>query len=166
MTPGAPKAPPDRIVLVCTGNTCRSPLAEALLRRELAARGRTELPVTSAGTGAWEGAPASEGAYLVALEHGLDLSSHRARLLGPGFVGEGDLILAMARHHRARILELSPDARVHLLGEFAGRSGASAEVADPFGGDLEGYRTTLEELQALTAAVADRLTGEDPDAGR
>ena len=70
-----------RVVLVCTGNTCRSPLAEALLRQALAARGVTGVEVSSAGTGAWEGAPASEGAYLVALEHGLDLSGHRARLL-------------------------------------------------------------------------------------
>ena len=69
-----------RILLVCTGNICRSPMAEIVMRREFEQRdGNVE--VVSAGTGAWDGASASEGAYLVALENGLDLSNHRARLL-------------------------------------------------------------------------------------
>lgn len=152
-----------RVVLVCTGNTCRSPLAEALLRKALAARGATGVEVSSAGTGAWEGAPASEGAYLVALEHGLDLSEHRARLLTSEVIAESDLILTMARHHRARVLELGAGGPVHLLGEYAGRSGAEAEVADPFGADLEMYRQTRDELAALAQAVAARLAGERAD---
>ena len=152
-----------RVVLVCTGNTCRSPLAEALLRRALAARGVTEVEVSSAGTGAWEGAPASEGAYLVALEHGLDLSGHRARLLTGDVTAAADLILTMARHHRARVLELGATGQVHLLGDFAGRAGAGAEVADPFGADLEVYRQTRDELAELAEAVAARLGEERGD---
>lgn len=74
MTPDPATPAPRRVVLVCTGNTCRSALAEALLRRALEERGVTDIAVSSAGTGAWEGAPASEGAYLVGLESGLDLS--------------------------------------------------------------------------------------------
>jgi protein-tyrosine-phosphatase len=144
-------------VLVCTGNTCRSPLAEALLRLALFERGITDIEVTSAGTGAWEGAPASEGAYLVGLENGLDLSGHRARLVTSEMVSTSDLILTMARHHRARMLELGAEGRVQLLGEFAGRTGAAAEVADPFGEDLEVYRRTRDELTALTTVVAVRL---------
>jgi len=147
-------------VLVCTGNTCRSPLAEALLRQALSERGITDIEVTSAGTGAWEGAPASEGAYLVGLEHGLDLSAHRARLVTSDMVLASDLILTMARHHRARMLELGAEGRVHLLGEFAGRAGAAAEVADPFGEDLEVYRQTRDELTGLTTVVAARLAEE------
>jgi len=146
-------------VLVCTGNTCRSPLAEALLRQALAERGVEGVEVLSAGTGAWEGAPASEAAYLVALESGLDLSNHRAQLLTADLLASTDLVLTMARHHRARVLELGGQA-VHLLGEFAGRPGADAEVADPYGSDLEVFRETRDELAALAAAAADRLARE------
>ena len=147
-----------RILLVCTGNICRSPLAAALLERALVERGIEGIAVTSAGTGAWDGAPVSEGAYLVGLERGLDLSSHRARLLTRELVDGADLILTMARHHRARVDELGGEGRVFVLGEYAGRGGD--EVSDPFGGDLGVYRDTCQELDALAAAVAERLSAE------
>ncbi len=145
------------ILVVCTGNTCRSPLAEALLRSALQP---IDVTVASAGTGAWEGAPASEGAYLVGLENGLDLSSHRAQMLTGELVAWADLILTMSRPHVAHVAELGGAGRVHLLGEFAGRTGAQGEINDPFGGDLDGYRETYAELAELAAGVAARLTAE------
>jgi protein-tyrosine-phosphatase len=148
------------VLLVCTGNICRSPLAEALLLRTLKERGIEGVVVTSAGTGAWDGAPASEGAYLVGLERGLDLSGHRARLLTRELVEQADVILTMARHHRARVDELGGEGRVFVLGEYAGRDGDDAEVSDPFGGDLDVYRDTCAELEALVAATAERLATE------
>ncbi len=123
----------QRILLVCTGNICRSPLAEALLRRTLEQRSVDGVSVTSAGTGAWDGAPASEGAYLVG---------------------------TMARHHRARVDELGGEGRVFVLGEYGGREGDEAEVSDPFGGDLDVYRDTCAELEALVTAVVERLVKE------
>jgi len=148
------------VLLVCTGNICRSPLAEAMLLRTLKERGIEGVTVTSAGTGAWDGAPASEGAYLVGLERGLDLSGHRARLLTRELVEDADLILTMARHHRARVDELGGEGRVFVLGEYAGLEGDEAEVSDPFGGDLEVYRSTCVELEALVGNTAERLATE------
>src|SRR2546430_14946762 len=119
-----------QILLVCTGNICRSPLGAALLQRALAGLGAEGIAVTSAGTGAWDGAPVSEGAYLVGLERGLDLSGHRAQLLTREMVDEADLILTMARHHRARVDELGGEGHVFVLGEYAGREGDEAEGSE------------------------------------
>ncbi len=154
-----------QILLVCTGDICRSPLAAALLQRALAQRGINDLDVSSAGTGAWDGAPVSEGAYLVGLERGLDLSAHRARLLTRELVDAADLILTMARHHRARVDELGGESQVFVLGEYAGREGDEAEVSDPFGGDLEVYRDTCAELEGLIDAAVERIVKEFASGG-
>ncbi len=145
------------ILFLCTGNTCRSPLAEHLLRRMLADRGIPGVEVASAGVGASVGAPASEGSYLVGLEHGLDLTAHRARQLTPALARDADLLLTMGRSHRARAIELGAGDRVHVLGEYVGRSGAAAEVADPFGGELDDYRDTWRQLESMLTDLVDRL---------
>jgi protein-tyrosine-phosphatase len=117
-------------------------MAEAITRAALTARGMDQVIVSSAGTGAWDGAPASEGAYLVGLEHRLDLSGHSARLLTRDIVRDSDLILAMSGHHLARVAELGGEHKVHMLGAYAGRDPDRAEISDPFGADLAGYRAT------------------------
>jgi protein-tyrosine-phosphatase len=134
-------------------------MAEALMRDALASRGAEQVTVSSAGTGAWDGAPVSEGAYLVGLEHGLDLSGHRARLLTRELVKSADLILTMSGSHRARVAELGGEDKAHLLAEYAGRDEAEAEVSDPFGSDLASYRLTYDELQKLIGGVVSRVAG-------
>ncbi|OYV72144.1 MAG: hypothetical protein B7Z72_05445, partial [Gemmatimonadetes bacterium 21-71-4] len=131
-----------RLLFVCTGNICRSPMAAAIAQRLLDGRGRTDVAVASAGTAAWDGAPASEGAYLVALEHNLDLSAHRARQLTSDLVADADCVLGMSAHHVERAVALGGDGKSHLLGAYAGRSAGDAQVDDPFGGDLDEYRVT------------------------
>jgi protein-tyrosine-phosphatase len=147
------------VLFVCTGNTCRSPMAEGLMREALASRGVDQVTVSSAGTGAWDGAPVSEGAYLVGLEHGLDLSGHRAQLLTRDLVKSADLILTMSAQHRARVAEMGGEDKVRVLGEYVGRDESRAEVSDPFGSDLASYRETYDELQELIGLVVSRLAG-------
>lgn len=149
-----------KVMFICTGNTCRSPLAEGMLRRMLADRHVDGVTVSSAGTGAWAGAPASEGSYLVALEDGVDLSAHRAQPLTPELAASADLILTMSRSHRQRLNELGLGDRTFLLGEYAGRSGTAAEVDDPYGGSLSDYRDTYLQLKELLGAVVQRLERE------
>ncbi len=145
-----------RILLVCTGNICRSPMAECIMRQEFAQRGE-DIEITSAGTGAWDGASASEGAYLVSLENDLDLSQHRATLLTRDVVEHANLVLTMARHHRVRVEELGGTGKTFLLGEYAGENGTTAEVSDPFGSDLPVYRETFTEIQRLVRTAVDRF---------
>jgi protein-tyrosine-phosphatase len=135
-------------------------MAEAMLRGAAKDAGFAGLQVDSAGIGAWEGAAASEGAYLVMLEQGVDLSDHRARLLTKEMVDGSDLILTMARSHLGRVREMGGGGRVHLLGEYAGRRGEQIEVRDPYGAELEQYRETQRELAEMIPAVLSRLSGE------
>jgi protein-tyrosine-phosphatase len=151
------------VLLVCSGNTCRSPMAEALLRRALEQHGPAGVTVSSAGTGASPGAPASEGAYLVALEAGLDLSAHRARLLTAELVRDSRLILVMSRSHLRQVTELGGEGKSFLLGSFGGEGRLPAEVADPFGAGLDEYRDTLQQLAQAVAGTRRRLAeGVEP----
>jgi protein-tyrosine-phosphatase len=152
------------VLVVCTGNICRSPMAAALLRHLLHARGIDDIEVRSAGTAPWDGAPASEGSYLVSLEHGLDLSSHRSRQLTTDIVADAGLILGMSTSHVDRAIRLGGEGKSYLLGEYAGEPAEDAEVADPFGGEIEEYRVTYDRLRSLLEAALPRLIAERPDA--
>jgi protein-tyrosine phosphatase len=89
------------ILIVCTGNVCRSPIAEAALRAALTERFGNRAPaVSSAGTAGWEGSGAVSGSVEAAAERGHDIGDHVARMLTPAMVGDADLVLCMAAEHR------------------------------------------------------------------
>jgi protein-tyrosine-phosphatase len=146
-----------RILFVCTGNTCRSPMAEAIARQVARERGLSDIVVASAGTGAYAGSTASDGALLVGLEHGTDLGGHRSQQLTRELVAEADLVLVMSPQHLARVQEMGGTGKAHLLTEFASHGSSTRAVSDPFGGDLGMYRETYEELEREIRRAFDRL---------
>jgi len=154
--------PPDaaendvRLLYVCTGNTCRSPMAEVITRARAARREARGIRVRSAGTMAFDGSPASAGARTAVAERGLDLDRHAARLLGEEELEWADLVLVMSPSHLAAVEALSRGrCYAEVITEFAGD--ASGGVADPFGGSDEHYRDTCAQLGRLVEAVLDRL---------
>jgi protein-tyrosine-phosphatase len=151
-----------KILFVCTGNTCRSPLAEAIARKIAIDRGLTDLEVASAGTSAWDGAAASDGALLVGMEHGLDLSNHRAQLLSRELVATTDVVLAMGPHHLERVQALGGTANAYTLTSYASHGKIDRAISDPVGAELEVYRATYDELEREIRRALDRLTADRP----
>ena len=149
-----------RILFVCTGNTCRSAIAESIARKIVIERGLPDVELQSGGTSAWDGAPASDGALLVGMERGLDLSTHRAQTLTRELVRDADLVLAMGPHHLERIEALGGAGRAYLITDFASRGASARPVNDPIGGELDIYRATVDELEQEVRRVFDRITAE------
>lgn len=150
-----------KVLFVCTGNTCRSPMAAALMRHAAAERG-IAVDVASAGTFAAPGEPATPEASRALQERGVDPGEHRAALLTREMVAGADVVLTMTARHKEFVLGLAPEAaaRVFTLAEYAGEGGT--EVPDPFGQDLETYKQTADTLARLVQGALDRLLKEDP----
>jgi protein-tyrosine phosphatase len=142
-----PPAPRFRLVVLCTGNTCRSPMAAAAFREELGAD-RDRVEIVSAGTAAATGSPASDGAIAAGRRDGLDLAAHRARRMDVELLRGADLVLVMERGHRRAALALGADPeRTHVLSEWPPPGEPGAPVADPFGGSAETYEECLRRIR-------------------
>ena len=143
---------------VCTGNICRSPMAEGILRSLVPTE--ADFRVMSFGTLAREGNPAVEGTLIAAREAGLDLSAHTATPASSVRLAGLDLILAMERHHMEDLFLLEPDlgARLFGLGCFSSVDpGPEREIADPYGGPLSDYRTCILDIQDSVRNLYDFL---------
>ena len=170
--PGAPY----RVCLVCLGNICRSPMAETVLRAELAAAGLDgAVVVDSAGTGDWHVGDAMDpGARAALARRGYDGSEHRARQFQPSWLGRRDLILAMDARNLADLRRMArgqgpggqgtsgrDDERIRLFGEVGGLAGAGGgdggDIPDPWGGDAEEFGYVLDLLRTAAPVIAARL---------
>jgi protein-tyrosine phosphatase len=145
--------------MVCSGNICRSPIAEVVLRRlaEQAGRG-DQVAVESAGTGTWHvEEPADPRAVTVLQEHGYDGSAHRAQGFDPAWFADRDLVVAMDQGHRRELRALAPGPeardRVRLLRSFDPAAPREAEVADPYFGDARDFAAVLEQVEAACAGL-------------
>ncbi|WP_232697910.1 low molecular weight protein arginine phosphatase [Brevibacillus daliensis] len=132
-----------RILFVCTGNTCRSPMAEAIFREKTK---DMDLMISSAGVAVFEGQQASLHAQQVLEEKGINYQ-HTATQLKEEGVKEADLIITMTQGHKATILAHFPEIRekIFSLKEYA--YGTTDDISDPFGGSLDIYRMTAEEME-------------------
>ncbi len=132
------------VLFVCTGNTCRSPMAEGLLREEVKRR-NVEMTVASAGLSATH-ALASEKAIAVMKEIGIDISGHRARSVTLETIQDADLVLTMTADHKRILSAVFPAylGKIYTLGAWAGEE---ADVKDPYGGSIEDYRDCRDQLR-------------------
>ena len=136
------------VLCVCSGNTCRSPMLQTLLRAELAAAGRTDVIVSSAGTGAGDGDPASGGAQRAMARRGLSLAEHASRHVARLDLSQYAHFLCMTSAHAAAIRNLGvPAAKITVINAQAGG------VPDPWGGDDRAYDATATVLEQAARDV-------------
>jgi len=145
------------ILFVCTGNTCRSLMAEALLGKLWPAGERDKVKIHSAGIAALEGSPPGKMTLEVLRKKGVDSYSHRSSRLEREALRMADLVLVMEKEHKEGVLQLYPPARgkVFLLKEFA--RGLKEEIPDPVGGSQESYRKCLKEIEESIEGIIRKL---------
>lgn len=154
------------VLFVCTGNLCRSPMAEYLLQERFKQLKQEDIVVESAGTIAGDGNRAAQEAVETMAAFGIDMSAHRARRLTGGMIDAADLVIVMEKYHYNSVVDLRPEAaeKTFMMGKFLDGD-EEMEIPDPYGGSREGFIKALEMLKAASFNIADDLAGGEPDSG-
>jgi protein arginine phosphatase len=157
MSEDHPRVASYNLLFVCTGNTCRSPMAAAIARAAIAKRGWSHVQVASAGVAAEPGSPASDPVLPVLEEEGIELGEHASRSLTPDLIDWADSILVMSPAHLAAVEALGGGDKAALVTEFLEGTESGMPVSDPIGGGFDIYRRTRGQLVRAVDAVLDRL---------
>ncbi len=142
-----------RVLFVCTGNTCRSPMAQGLMNQYAHKHG-LDIQATSAGVVAEDGAPISDNAAAALSEEGIDMSYHRARQLTENDIDNANVIFCMGENHVTAVAAIYAKSmdKIFLL---------SGGIEDPFGGDLDMYRMCREKIRNGLKQVVETVRGLD-----
>ncbi|HXH73246.1 MAG TPA: low molecular weight protein-tyrosine-phosphatase [Mariprofundaceae bacterium] len=160
---------PIRILFVCLGNICRSPLAEVVVRAEVDRRGlQNTFHIESAGTGDWHvGNGADPRSAATAERYGLDLSRHKAQQITRRNVGDWHWFVAMDHDNRRNLLAMgAPAERVLMMRQFEVDKGAAPEVPDPYYGGPDGFEHAYAMLRENAARLLDYLSENGTENGR
>lgn len=144
-----------KFLIVCTGNTCRSPMAEGIFK-DLAKKHKIDLQIKSAGTFAVDGSQISKNAIKALENIGIDIKGYKSSFLDENLVNQADVILTMTDSHRREIIRRYPqvEKKVYLLNEYA--FGNLEDISDPFGGDLHIYELVRDQIYRAIEKIVNK----------
>lgn len=151
-----------RILTVCTGNICRSPMAEYALREAVEEAGLEDrVEVASVATSRWEvGNPIDPRAAALLERHGIDTTAHRARQMDPQELAEADLVLTLDHDHAEEVDRAGVTDRRRMMRDFDPEAGNDTGIRDPWYGDDSDFETAWEQINAAIPGILDHVRTE------